>query len=308
MKLILVHRTAASRTLEFGKWSWAALSLLCIGLPIGLMTLGYELGQRQGTHQAQEARLSAAEQEVSARAKDLAQLSADARRKLEAMTRKLAQLQARVTRLDALGSHLTELAGLDGGEFDFSVDPALGGPVQAVGSTPVLPAQFEDELQLLSVTLDDRDTQLDVLAGLLFDAEAQAEAIPSGRPIASGWLSSHYGYRNDPFTGEKSWHQGIDFAGKEGTEVIAVASGVVSWSGDRHGYGNMVEVAHGDGLVTRYAHNEENLVKVGDLVRKGETVARMGNSGRSTGPHVHFEVYKHGRPVDPSSYVRRTLR
>lgn len=313
MKLIVLPGTAASRTVLLGKWSWAALSLVCIGLPLGLMALGYEIGQRQGTQQAQEARLSEAEEAASQRAVDLAQLSADAKRKLEAMTRKLAEIQARVTRLDALGMHLTVLAGLDEGEFDFTAVSAIGGPAVdgqelAAPALAVMPDEFEEELELLSVTLDDRYTQLDVLAGLLFDAEAQAEAIPSGRPVASGWLSSHFGYRNDPFTGKKTWHQGVDFAGKDGTEVIAVASGVVSWSGNRHGYGNMVEVAHGDGLLTRYAHNDENLVEVGDLIRKGETLALMGNTGRSTGPHVHFEVFKHGRAVDPSSYIRRTLR
>jgi len=313
LKLIVLPGTAASRTVLLGKWSWAALSLVCIGLPLGLMALGYEIGQRQGTQQAQEARLSEAEEAASQRAVDLAQLSADAKRKLEAMTRKLAEIQARVTRLDALGMHLTVLAGLDEGEFDFTAVSAIGGPAVdgqelAAPALAVMPDEFEEELELLSVTLDDRYTQLDVLAGLLFDAEAQAEAIPSGRPVASGWLSSHFGYRNDPFTGEKTWHQGVDFAGKDGTEVIAVASGVVSWSGNRHGYGNMVEVAHGDGLLTRYAHNDENLVEVGDLIRKGETLALMGNTGRSTGPHVHFEVFKHGRAVDPSSYIRRTLR
>jgi len=313
LKLIVLPGTAASRTVLLGKWSWAALSLVCIGLPLGLMALGYEIGQRQGTQQAQEARLSEAEEAASQRAVDLAQLSADAKRKLEAMTRKLAEIQARVTRLDALGMHLTVLAGLDEGEFDFTAVSAIGGPAVdgqelAAPALAVMPDEFEEELELLSVTLDDRYTQLDVLAGLLFDAEAQAEAIPSGRPVASGWLSSHFGYRNDPFTGKKTWHQGVDFAGKDGTEVIAVASGVVSWSGNRHGYGNMVEVAHGDGLLTRYAHNDENLVEVGDLIRKGETLALMGNTGRSTGPHVHFEVFKHGRAVDPSSYIRRTLR
>lgn len=308
LKLILVKPTAGSRTLEFGRLSWAAISLLCIGLPLGLMGLGYELGQRQGAMQAQEASLTAAELKASGRARELAQLSVDARRKLEAMTRRLAELQARVTRLDALGAHLTALAGLDEGEFNFSSEPALGGPFQPVANDDVLPTALGEEFDLLSVTLDDRDTQFDVLASLLFDADAQAESIPAGRPIHSGWLSSHYGYRNDPFTGRRAWHQGIDFAGKEGAEVIAVASGVVSWSGDRSGYGAMVEVAHGDGLVTRYAHNAEILVDVGDLIRKGEPLALMGSSGRSTGPHVHFEVFKHGRPVDPSSYVRRTLR
>lgn len=309
MKLIFVHKTAASRTVELGRWSWAALSVLCIGLPLGLMGLGYELGQRQGTTAAQEARLSEAEQAASQRALDLAQLSADARRKLEAMTRRLAELQARVTRLDALGAHLTALAGIDGEEFNFGAEPALGGPLlPAAVSTSASPTVMDESLALLSATLDDRDTQLDVLAGLLFDAKAHAEAIPAGRPVNSGWLSSAYGYRNDPFTGKRAWHQGVDFAGKEGDAVVAVASGVVSWSGERAGYGTLIEIAHGDGLVSRYGHNRENLVEVGELVRQGDTIARMGNSGRSTGPHVHFEIFKHGRAVDPSSYLRRTLR
>ncbi|MDA7585187.1 peptidoglycan DD-metalloendopeptidase family protein [Luminiphilus sp.] len=310
MKLIFVHRTAASRTLEIGRWSWAALSVICIGLPLGLMAMGYELGQRQGASIAQEARLSEAELNASRRAGDLAQLSADARRKLEAMTRKLAELQVRVTRLDALGTHLTALAGLEGGEFNFAAEPALGGPMMPLlpESQTSLPAPLKDSFDGLSVALSDREMQLDILAGLLFDAEAQTEAIPAGRPVLSGWLSSAYGSRTDPFTGKRAWHQGIDFAGAEGDHIIAVASGVVSWSGERTGYGTLVEIAHGDGLITRYAHNRENRVEVGDLVRQGDVIALMGNSGRSTGPHVHFEIFKHGRAVDPSSYVRRTLR
>ncbi|MDG1066131.1 MAG: peptidoglycan DD-metalloendopeptidase family protein [Luminiphilus sp.] len=310
MKLIFVQKTAASRTLEIGRWSWAALSVICIGLPLGLMAMGYELGQRQGTSSAQEARLSDAELTASRRAGELAQLSADARRKLEAMTRRLAELQVRVTRLDALGTHLTALAGLEGGEFNFAVEPALGGPMLPLQSEPQdsSPGPLEDSFDLMSATLSDREVQLEILAGLLFDAEAQAEAIPSGRPVLGGWLSSRYGSRTDPFTGKRAWHQGIDFAGADGDEIIAVASGVVSWSGDRTGYGTLVEIAHGDGLVTRYGHNRENRVEVGDLVRQGDVIALMGNSGRSTGPHVHFEIFKHGRAVDPSSYVRRTLR
>jgi len=190
LKLILVQKTAASRSIAVGRWSVAVLSVLCLGLPLGLMALGYELGQRQGAHEAQAERLSAAEQVVSQRAKELAQLSSDARRRLGAMTRKLAELQARVTRLDALGTHITALAGLDGGEFDFTTNPALGGPLVAPQVEELDPAALSQDMAFFSATLDDRDTQLDVLAGLLFDVEAQAEAIPSGRPITSGWLSS----------------------------------------------------------------------------------------------------------------------
>ena len=274
------------------------------------MAMGYELGQRQGTSSAQEARLSDAEITASRRAGELAQLSADARRKLEAMTRRLAELQVRVTRLDALGTHLTALAGLEGGEFNFDVEPAIGGPMLPIQSQPQdsLPGPLEGSFDLMSATLSDREIQLEILAGLLFDAEAQAEAIPAGRPVLAGWLYSRYGNRTDPFTGKRAWHQGIDFAGSEGDDIVAVASGVVSWSGERTGYGTLVEIAHGDGLVTRYGHNRENRVEVGDLVRQGDVIALMGNSGRSTGPHVHFEIFKHGRAVDPSSYVRRTLR
>lgn len=264
---------------------------------------------QHGAESAAAGRVSAAEQAASERAAALAQLGADARRKLEAMTVTLAELQARMTRLDALGEHLAEVAGLDNGEFNFDAPPALGGPSSSLDEpTFVDPQAVQDEFSALSLSLADRDTQLDVLSGLLADRQLREEARPAGRPVASGWLSSHYGYRNDPFNGHKTWHQGVDFAGREGDDIIAVASGVVSWSGERAGYGTMVEVAHGDGLVTRYAHNQQNLVEVGELVRSGDVIALMGNTGRSTGPHVHFEVFKHGRPVDPASYIRRTRR
>ena len=114
--------------------------------------------------------------------------------------------------------------------------------------------------------------------------------------------------RTDPFQGDQRWHGGVDFAGKDGSAVIAVASGVVTWSGERGGYGNLIELSHSDGFVTRYAHNKKNLVEVGSLVKKGQQIARMGSSGRSTGPHVHFEVFKNGRTVDPASYIHKTNR
>jgi murein DD-endopeptidase MepM/ murein hydrolase activator NlpD len=121
-------------------------------------------------------------------------------------------------------------------------------------------------------------------------------------------MSSHFGRRVDPFTGRIATHEGVDFAGKLGSEIIAVGSGVVTWSSERYGYGQMVEINHGSGFMTRYAHNLENKVEVGDVVKKGQVIALMGTSGRSTGPHVHFEVYKHGRPVDPAAYIHRASR
>jgi murein DD-endopeptidase MepM/ murein hydrolase activator NlpD len=160
----------------------------------------------------------------------------------------------------------------------------------------------------LDNSLDSRESQLKVLQSMLADNKLKSERTVAGRPIVKGWMSSEYGMRTDPFHGDKRWHGGVDFAGRKGSDIIAVASGVVTWSGERSGYGKMVEVNHSDGFVTRYAHNSENIAKLGAIVKKGELIAKMGSSGRSTGPHVHFEVFKNGRTVDPASYIRRTSR
>ena len=283
------------------------VSAFLIGLPVSLAGLSYEFGMKKGVARAQAAEETLAAEEARERAEALADMAVEAERRLESMTLLLAELQSRVTRLDAVGMNLTQSAGLEPGEFNFDMAPALGGPLMTSqeDARELIPA-LEGELFALSTVLDDREVQLDILSELIQGEQVKSDATPSGRPILSGWLSSRYGTRIDPFSGKKAWHEGVDFAGKAGSDIVAVASGVVSWSGERYGYGKMVEVAHGDGVITRYAHNQENLVKVGDMVRRGDVVALMGNSGRSTGPHVHFEVHKNGRPVDPASYLRRT--
>ncbi len=283
------------------------MSAILIGLPVTLAGLSYEFGVKKGVSKTQAAEETLAAEEARERAEALADLAVEAERRLQSMTVLLAELQSRVTRLDAVGMNLTQSAGLEPGEFNFSVPPALGGPLMTSqdDARELIPA-LEGELFALSTALDDREVQLDILSELIQGEQIKSDATPAGRPILSGWLSSRYGSRIDPFSGKKAWHEGIDFAGREGAQIVAVASGVVSWSGERAGYGKMVEVAHGDGVITRYAHNQENRVKVGDMVRRGDVVALMGNSGRSTGPHVHFEVHKNGRPVDPASYLHRT--
>ena len=150
--------------------------------------------------------------------------------------------------------------------------------------------------------------QLEVLDDLLVSKKLQADTFVAGRPIKKGWLSSRYGKRIDPFTGKTAWHNGVDFAGKVGADIIAVASGVITTAQSRTGYGKTVEINHGGGYKTRYAHAKELFVDVGDVVRKGDLIAAMGSTGRSTGPHVHFEVFKNGRTVDPAAYLQRTPR
>ena len=307
MKFILINNDGPSKTVEIGRWTRLFVSAFLIGLPVSLAGLSYEFGMKKGVARAQAAEETLAAEEARERAEALADMAVEAERRLESMTLLLAELQSRVTRLDAVGMNLTQSAGLEPGEFNFDMAPALGGPLMTSqeDARELIPA-LEGELFALSTALDDREVQLDILSELIQGEQVKSDATPSGRPILSGWLSSRYGTRIDPFSGKKAWHDGVDFAGKAGSNIVAVASGVVSWSGERYGYGKMVEVAHGDGVITRYAHNKENLVKVGDMVRRGDVVALMGNSGRSTGPHVHFEVHKNGRPVDPASYLRST--
>ncbi len=229
---------------------------------------------------------------------------AAAKHNLDALALRLGQMNAHVVRLDALGLRLTQMAGLEDGEFDFAATPSLGGPEEVVYRPDMDQVSgLVSALDGLGHRLEDRQQQLSVLEDFLLNRKLQDEVHPEGRPVSSGYISSGFGNRTDPFTGRAAFHKGVDFAGREGADVIAVASGVVIWSGDRYGYGEMVEVNHGSGYVTRYAHNEENLVVIGDTVKRGEIIATMGATGRATGPNLHFEVLRNGRVVDPLTYI-----
>lgn len=228
--------------------------------------------------------------------------------KVDALALRLAQLQSRLIRLDALGERMTKMAKLDKGEFNFAEPPALGGPNSDELGGAYQQPRFIDVIDELTARIDSRADQFEVLETLMGNRKLQDDIFLAGRPIEKGWMSSRYGRRTDPINGRLAIHKGVDFAGKEGSGVIAVASGVITFSGTRSGYGTLVEINHGSGYVTRYGHNRENLVQVGDLVKKGQKIALMGSSGRSTGPHVHFEVFKHGRTVDPAKYIYRASR
>ena len=213
-------------------------------------------------------------------------------------------MQARLLRMEALGSRVTEVANLDEGEFSFNEAPAVGGPSEP-SSGALARSELLGSIERLAADLKSRESELQVLDSLLRDREYRAGTQVAGRPVTWGWMSSAFGNRMDPFSGKKAWHAGVDFAGREGSDVVAVASGVVVYAGRRSGYGEMVEINHGDGYVTRYAHHAELTVATGDIVKKGQTIGLMGSTGRSTGPHVHFEVLKNGRHVDPTRYVAR---
>ncbi len=232
----------------------------------------------------------------------IAKLNSTIELNVNAIAVRLGEMQAHVARLNALGERLASMAQLAAGEFDFSATPAAGGPAPAmpVGSDI---NDIARAFAALTAEIDDRAEKLKALEAMLLDRDLQEQTSPAGWPLHGGWISSTYGKRVDPMTGRREFHSGVDFVGPSNSKVVALAAGVVSFSGPRSEYGNVVEVNHGDGVVTRYAHNKKNLAKVGDKVEKGQAIAIMGATGRVTGAHVHFEVIRDGVIVDPVDYI-----
>jgi murein DD-endopeptidase MepM/ murein hydrolase activator NlpD len=230
-------------------------------------------------------------------------LRSDNRQGVNALAARLAELQAASTRMDALGERLAQMGQLSLDEFDFSEPAPLGGPAdyETLGAAGETEIRFN--LNALSDKLRRQSSQLDALQFLMMNRQLENDLTPAGWPVRKGWISSRFGERNDPFTGERVQHQGLDFAGTRGTEVLSVASGVVIWSAGRTGYGNTVEIDHGNGYRTRYAHNDSVAVRAGDHVTAGQVIAQMGSTGRASAPHVHFEVLKDGARINPAGFV-----
>lgn len=280
---------------------WLGLSLAAVAICAATFYTGFRAAELFGVHNP-AAQVAEWESEILEQQEMLAATRSALQQNVDALALRLGQMNAHVVRLDALGSRLTQMAGLSDGEFDFTTAPALGGPEELVLAGDNQLGSLVSSLELLDQQIADRSRQLGVLEDLLLNRNIADEVHPEGRPVTSGYISSRFGERIDPFTGRNAFHKGIDFAGREGNSVVAVASGVVTWAGDRYGYGMMIELNHGNGYVTRYAHNAENLVNVGETVKRGDVIARMGDTGRATGPNLHFEVLQDGR-ADRKSVV-----
>lgn len=282
-------------------FSWLPYAMLTTGLMAGIFTLGY---WTRGDGSVLPAELVTAwAQEVSTQRGELSKARASSEENAHALARRIAQLQGHMLRVNAAGSRLTELAGLDRGEFNFEQAPAVGGP-EETGDQETTLVHVLSSLDRFEDQLSDRERQMRVLEDLLLASRLQKEVKPSGWPVENGWISSAFGRRIDPFTGRRAHHAGIDFAAKPGADVQTVAAGIVTESGERFGYGHIVEINHGNGYITRYGHNSRVLVKSGDKVNKGQRIALMGSTGRSTGPHVHFEVLYNGNVVNPEQYIK----
>jgi hypothetical protein len=261
----------------------------------------------RSTHSPEEnvARIQEAKKRLELQANEVTLLKTSTGQRMTGIMLKLADMQTQIQRLDALGSRLVEQAKLNPNEFSFNQLPSMGGPMD----TSPADIQVQDELfSRMASMLDkiqNKAQELTALESIMLSHHINQESRLEGRPISSGWLSSYYGIRKDPFSGLPAMHKGLDFAGKEGEPVMATGAGIITWAGSRYGYGELVEIDHGGGLVTRYGHNKEVNVKIGEVVTKGQTIAEMGNTGRSTGAHVHYEVIRRGKQQDPLPYIYR---
>jgi murein DD-endopeptidase MepM/ murein hydrolase activator NlpD len=285
-----------SHRLLIGGASSALLVLLTMAFVAGM-----NLGQRSQGRAPQANSAGEWARALGDQKQQIGELRTELQERIDAIAARMGQVNAHVIRLDALGKRLTQMANIDDREFDFDAAPSTGGP-----ETDGLAAQVPDLSRMLSALEDRvarRDAQLSVLESVILQRELREQIVPDGRPVRRGFISSYFGERQDPFTGHQAFHKGVDFAGTAGADVIAVAAGIVTYVGEKSGFGHIVEVSHGGGLVTRYAHNKAASVTVGDTVQRGQTLALMGSTGRSTGPHVHFEVLRDGRPVNPLSFI-----
>jgi murein DD-endopeptidase MepM/ murein hydrolase activator NlpD len=280
----------------------ATAILLVVGIVGTALSIGIGLGARHTSGNAidQLGNWSAELLHQKAQIEDTKRVLQE---KVNALAMRVGQMNANVIRLDALGKRLTRMANLDDGEFDFGHPPSIGGAESGADGQPAQIPNLTAMVDDLQSQLASREQQLGVLENMILTRELNKQVYPEGRPVQEGWISSYFGRRADPFTGYSAVHKGLDFAGPEGTKVTAVAAGLVTYAADRSGFGEMVEINHGNGLATRYCHNEKLLVKQGDMVRKGQDLALMGSTGHSTGPHLHFEVLKNGTQVDPLRFI-----
>ncbi len=305
MNIILVSgATARARTLtlDWRHWSAGAATLLVLFLVFTFMfnfvTLKWAAAVQ---HPLLQAFVLADQREEAAKASERVQGH------LNAMALKVGELQARVMRLDGLGERLAKTAGLKPQELPTlpaGAAPGRGGAVSSLPSRDMSVAEFSDLVEKLARQVDERSDQMSVLEALLVADSANRKFLPTKYPIVDGWYSSNFGYRIDPFTGQQSMHEGIDFPAESGTPIVAAASGKVIFAEWHAQYGKMVEIDHGNGLISRYAHASVLLVKEGDLVVAGQRVAAVGTTGRSTGPHLHFEVRLNGTPQNPARFLQ----
>ena len=307
MEIIVLLKSKKIRlNLSLGVITCSAICIILATLTLGIFYSGIQYATSRSSIILQSLSVDVSGQwqrELKNQEKIVKNVKSKAEKSLDAIASRMSVLQGHVMRLDALGARLAQMADIQDIEFGIDHPPGMGGPEKSLDQQSIDVTNILDTLKDLELTIEDRKEKLIAVESMLINRTLQEQIAPEGHPATNGWISSLFGIRTDPINGKKEMHEGLDFAGKPGTTVSSIAAGIVTWSGPRFGYGNMIEISHGNGYITRYAHNKKNLVSVGDKVEKGEVIAVMGNTGRSTGTHVHIEVMHNGILVDPKKYI-----
>lgn len=302
MDIILVSgRFARTRTIRLSAVNMLLFALLGFAaLVVAAIAVQYPLARMDRGFLSDGLRAWLASAQTEEQQKQQAYM----RESLDAMAIRLGQMQAQMQRLDALGVRLAKVSGVKSSEFAFDKPPAQGGPYLPAPNRDISLENMNKQMANLSLSMDDRNDKLLALETTLMQDRSNAWLIPSVLPVKTAWYSSNFGWRIDPFTGKEAMHEGVDFVVPTGTPVYASAGGVVEYAGPHPQFGNLVEIDHGNGVVTRYAHNSKVLVQVGQMVKRGEKISLSGSTGRATGPHVHFEVRFKGVAQNPARFLK----
>ncbi|HJV83571.1 M23 family metallopeptidase [Noviherbaspirillum sp.] len=300
MQIILLHPRFSAKTITLRHWHLLALALFFVMSVLAAASLLYYLTFRHATDfniPLVRDVLASATQEDSVRKDKYV------KENLAAMAMKLGEMQAQLMRLDALGERVQGLAGVKPQEFNFREPPGRGGPAPSTNDKPLSMSEFQKALDATAKDVEQRADYMNVVETTLMSYKIRSRLLPTIQPVNVSYNASGFGWRIDPFTGKNAFHEGIDFAAAVGTPIVAAAGGVVISAEYHHQYGNMIDIDHGNDIVTRYAHTSRVYVKVGDIVRRGQRIADIGSTGRSTGSHLHFEVLVKGVQQDPHKFL-----
>ena len=304
MQIIIIPKSSGRicRSYLSPRATWVLGVFLFLVLPVSAGGMAWYVADHlssTGENKSASEQITKQKLRLSALQQKLLNIQRESEASLDALSLQLGRMQAESMRSNALGQRLAEMAGLDKHEFDFSIEPAVGGTDSEIGGRHMDLADLKAAIDHVAENLSQERMELGLLENIMLDKDLKQSLDPKGWPVKRGYISSAYGYRSDPFTGKKAFHKGVDIPSAMGSPIHALAAGVVTYSGNKKGFGNMVEIDHGNGYSTRYAHISKLVVKTGDRVDQDQVIAEIGSTGRSTGPHLHLEMFKDGRRFNP---------
>ncbi|RLA06746.1 MAG: hypothetical protein DRQ51_08460 [Gammaproteobacteria bacterium] len=305
--IFLSHSSSKVRTYQLGLFKlFGIASLWTLLIITSTFFVSHKISLVDGTNK----QLKNWQETIISQKQDMQFIKDQARSKFDAMADRLSKIQMQINNIDSIGKRIIDTTDLDKNEFNFTTPAGTGGPIDTLKEQEndlefLSNFDYLSYLDDLSHNLTDKEIQMQVIENIVLQKIRAHEIMPAGMPVKKGYISSRFGHRRDPFTKRIKMHAGVDIAAKYGSDVISVASGIISKVVSKKGYGKMVEIKHGDGIFTRYAHNSRAMVKVGDKVKAGTVIAKIGQTGRSTGPHVHFEVVQNGKKVNPITFIQK---